>query len=239
MDERAYAVVQQSLRAVHGKFEYVLIGGWAVYAHGSRVPSVDTDMLVRQRDLGDVARALGLSAGAPESAARCELFPLDRFNHILGQDVSMGERDLGYVASAVLEGRLATATLELPGGRREAIIPQAPELAFMKLKAFHDRELAWRAVREPAVMARIPPEQRPEVRERTEGYYLRKAGKDLYDIAFLCSHGCRMSDALALAEPFGLAAALTASWERRPRPLVRFAFDLAEDEATRRVLETR
>ena len=67
----------------------------------------------------------------------------------------------------------------------------------MKLKAYHDRELAWTALRDDAVMARrIPTADRSQVRQTTVGHYYRKAGKDLYDIAVLAAHRGGLGDAL-------------------------------------------
>jgi hypothetical protein len=230
VDARAYTVLGRSLQAVHGRFEYVLIGGWAVYSYGSRVPSVDTDLLVLQRDFAAVQAAVAV-AQEPADAANCELLALDRFNHLLGQDMELGDPDLGYVARDLLQDEgITVRTIEAAGQRWDARVPRPSHLTFMKLKAYHDRELAWRALRDPAVMARIPPQERPEVRSKTEGYYLRKAGKDLYDIAFLCANVTSLEQAMELAERYDLVETLRAPLERLPLALRTFAQDLAEED---------
>ncbi len=57
IDERCTEVVHRVLTLLEDRrATYVLVGGWAVYAHGSRVPSVDTDVLLADEDAGAVHR---------------------------------------------------------------------------------------------------------------------------------------------------------------------------------------
>lgn len=241
LDDRCFLVVERVLTLLGSRrVPYVLAGGWAVYAHGSRVPSVDTDVLLAEADAAQVIAAirdLGVSVGPGE---QFEPLPLDAPSNILGPDWELGEQDRGYVPRQVLQDRTERRELDLGAhGTLTATVPTAAALLFMKLKAYHDRRLAWRALRDPAAMARIPPADRPQIRAKDVTYYARKAGKDLYDVAFLATLDA-LTDALAIARANGLELDLAPLTATVPDPLRAFALDMAageKDHATTRWIE--
>lgn len=228
VEDIAYRAALAGLRALEASgVAYVLVGGWAVAAHGSRIPSVDTDVMLPRADRDRAIAAV--DQAAPEAAVRgrLELLDMDGLNAILGPDLELGEPDLGYVPRELLQGRTARRTLALQQGSIEVTVPEAPELAFMKLKAYYDRELSWRALRDPQVMATIPTFDRPGVRSKTEGHFRVKAGKDLYDLAYLGSGPTNLGSVDSIASRFGLSARLMQPLRAVPWPLRDLAIDLA------------
>lgn len=239
VDERAFTAVEAALGALLG-CRYVLVGGWAVYAYGSPVPSVDTDLFVRRADRDVVVSRLSAAGLAVGSGQQCELLDLDGRNILLGQDLEMGDPDIGYVPARLFEGRLRERELPLPGGPQRAIVPDAPALLFTKMKAYHDRALSWEALRDPAVMALIPASEKPQVRSKQEAYYRRKAGKDLFDVAYLATHEDAWDEAWSLLQEHGLDAPLRRRFAAVPPGLESFAVALAgEDRLVRGWIETR
>lgn len=240
VDRQAFEVVKLVLPFLEERgFDYVLAGGWAVYAYGTRVPSADTDAYMREAQAVEarslVERELGVTTGP---GGRFETLALDGFNRILGPDPELGEPDRGYVPADLLRGHVRRVTLTVDDVALTASVPEPRELAFTKLKALHDRELAYRALRDAAVMARIPPSDRGEIREKTESYYFAKAAKDLFDAAFLSAHHAHLEDVLDVCRTHGLASDLEPPL-RAPDPDVRReALGLARiDNATREWLE--
>jgi hypothetical protein len=233
VDERCYEVVARAIGLLEARrARYVLTGGWAVYAYGSRVPSVDTDVLLEEEDgraIVDAVRAVGITVGPGE---QFEPMPLDGASNILGPDPDLQEADRGYVPRKLLKLRTTKRELDLgKHGKVVATVPNADALAFMKLKAYHNRELQWRAHRDPAVMARIPTMDRGQVMGKTVDYFYRKAGKDLYDIAFLLAHHADQTNVRHLAEETGLHNDLAPLLMIPPQaPLLFFARAMANQE---------
>lgn len=233
LDERSFEAVARAVQLLEERgAAYVLVGGWAVYAYGSRVPSVDTDVLLEQADFRDIAammEGMGVSVGA---GRQFEAMQFDAPSAILGPDPDLQEPDRGYVPRTVLRGRTVRRELDLGRhGRPIVSVPTADALAFMKLKAYHNRELQWRAHRDPAVMARIPTSDRGQVLGKTEGYFLRKAGKDVYDIAFLLSRHATVESVRAILRETGLEADLLPLLRNLPEaPLLLFARSMADEE---------
>lgn len=232
VDERAYATVRTTLALLEETgAQYVLAGGWAAYAYGTRVPSVDTDVFVGRKTATAIRDRLRTAPPVGLDAQQLDLLDLDGRNVLLGADPEMGVPETGYVPAEVLAGRVVRRRLPLPDGSDvEAPVPAPRELAFMKLKAYFDRSLGWRALREPAVMASLAPTDRAGVREKDVSYYYRKAGKDLYDLAFLCAGPTSLDEVLALAAAQGLGAELRQAVEAPPFPLVAFARDAASSQ---------
>lgn len=239
LDERCFEVVARVLRLLEEREStYVLAGGWAVYAYGSRVPSVDTDVLLEDEDgraAVEAARDIGITVGPGE---QFEPMPLDGASNILGPDPDMQEPDRGYIPRALLRDRVTRRELDLgQHGKVTANVPSADALVFMKLKAYHNRELQWRAHRDPGVMARIPTMDRGQVLAKTENYFYRKAGKDLYDIAYLLAHHTTETKVRDIAEECGLHRDLSPLLMGEPEPaLLLFARNMAEDERDDRTL---
>lgn len=234
LDERCVEIVATVIKELETrKIEYVLGGGWAVYAYESHVPSVDTDVFLHAKDehiVAELMRSRGIGVGP---GRQFEPLSLDEPNNLLGPDIDMQEPERGYVPAKILAGRTERRTLELGAkGQVDAAVPSAPALLFMKLKAYHDRELSWSALRDDAVMAtRIPTADRPQVRQMTVSHYYRKAGKDLYDAAFLATRHAALDEALAIARGTGLHDDIKPLVESVHEPLRQFALDMTRAEA--------
>jgi hypothetical protein len=81
-------------------------------------------------------------------------------------------------------------------------------------------------------MASIPTMDRGQVMGKTVNYFYRKAGKDLYDIAYLLAHHTTETKVSDIAEEFGLLADLSPRLTREPDPaLFFFARNMADDES--------
>lgn len=239
IDERAFEVVRLVVDTLQREgVEYVLAGGWAVFAYGSNVPSVDTDAFIASRDGDRAVKALTAQGLEVRPGGRVEPLALDSPNYILGPDSDMGDPDLAYVPRDLFADNTQVRDLPLPGEPVPATVPDPAALAFTKLKAYHDRRLAWNALRDPGVMARLPPTDMATVREYTEAYYLRKAGKDLYDIAFLDAHHHALAPALAIRDQFGMQDWISPNGIEVEPLLLDFARGLArEDDETLAWLE--
>ncbi|MHB8586217.1 MAG: hypothetical protein ACYDDF_10350 [Thermoplasmatota archaeon] len=165
-------------------------------------------------DIRVAIQAMGVSVGPNQ---QFEPLDFDSENVILGPDITLQEPERGYVPRDILSNRTVKRDLSLgPHGTLSTRVPTAGALLFMKLKAYHDRELSWRAFREPAVMAQIPAHDRGNILGKTYQYYERKASKDLYDMAFLAAHHRVVPEARTMAAETGLAADLLPLLERRP-----------------------
>lgn len=123
--------------------------------------------------------------------------------------------------------RIAERLIRIHGSDRRVPVPRPPELAFAKLKALHDRRLAWEAFTDPRVMATLPGPEQARVRRGTEQEWRRKAGKDFFDFAFLL-RSTSLDEVLLLADRFRLRGPLDASLRDVPVALQEFASGLAK-----------
>lgn len=208
---------------------YVVEGGWAVAAYGSPVPSVDLDILVDGELEPSVAERI-------EAATDIQIHAMTAQDQ-LGIDISDSRRpnallatDLSYVPHDLLAGHVERRPITLLDGL-ELPVPIADRLAMMKLKAFHDRRLQWEATRERYRLAAFP----QDIRERTlalgEPYWLRKSGKDLFDLAFLLDKHTK-AQAIQQVTPPPLWSILAASTIDIPLPIRGFAADMATRSGT-------
>ncbi len=206
---------------------YVLIGGWALYAYGSPVPSVDADLFIRGRDFPRLQKALLDRCGVVPNG-KLQLLPLEKPLLLTPRTVAEERGPHGYTPVVLLSShRVQPKTLRLPGTELSVIVPRPPELAFAKLKALHDRRLAWESITDPRVMATLPGIEQARVRGGTEAGWRRKAGKDYFDFAFLL-RGASMEEVLKVAKAFGLQRPLEASLRVPPQALRTFAESLAQ-----------
>lgn len=168
------------------RIRYVLGGGWAVYAHQASTPSVDCDVFMKGRLPKRVQSILvdqGVRIGPQQDL---ELLPLDTPMELLGT----GEEDLGiapvsYVPSKIFHGRLESRTLSLDKPVREVAVPDRVALAVTKLCALQGRSLAYRSFTDGEARMRLGPVATPQILSLGQSYYLRKAGKDLFDVGLL------------------------------------------------------
>lgn len=201
----------------------VVEGGWAVAAHGSPVPSVDLDIIVRQEELDADRDFYDLLHG--EGRFRREQGPSMLDWQFLDMNRAWASA-AGYHRAALLEARTEPETLAAPDGRtKRIVIPTLPTLLAMKLKAFRDRNLQFRVMRDPAEIASYDPNDIAVVHP-SEDYRLRKAAKDLVDIGYLwaVASESQRAEVTALLQTFGLARIVRKAL-LEPDPLVVSAAD--------------
>ena len=180
---------------------YIVVGGWAVATYGSPVPSVDLDCLV----IGGLSEQL---SGRIEAATGLHIHS-ERTHEVLALDIIdantpnalITHPELTYVPRDLTEGKINRRGLPLLGGR-QVPVPQAPQLAFTKLKAFHDRRLQWQAAGgQRHLLWSMPEMLREQTLLRGEDYWLRKAGKDLFDASLLCRDHTTIEEVAGIAPP--------------------------------------
>ncbi len=185
-EQNAAETARIALETLSG-LPFTVVGGWAVYAHGSDVPSVDLDIWIRLASHDEIYGAFleqhGVQLDAPGGSERfnLDIDYLDSPNPLFG-------RDLTYPRDA-----LATEEREL--FEHSVQVLTAPDLLFAKAKAFHDRSKQWLISQDPARLAALrlrDPDAARFIEERGDAYFLRKAGKDLVDIRFLRDQGHEM-----------------------------------------------
>ncbi|MFA5862944.1 MAG: hypothetical protein WDA16_14725 [Candidatus Thermoplasmatota archaeon] len=159
----------------------ILEGGWAVAAYGSPVASVDIDIIIREdeydgdHDYYDLLHAEG----------RFEREVLSAVDWSFADFNAAWATTSGYDRTKLLKNRTRKTTLQAPDGRtQEVTIPTLPALLVMKLKAFRDRELQYRVMRDPAEIASFDPHEIQQIHS-DEDHRLRKAAKDIVDIGYL------------------------------------------------------
>lgn len=209
------------------RIRYVLGGGWAVYAHQASTPSVDCDVFMKG-ELPKRVHSLLVEEGVrigPQQAL--ELLPLDTPVELLGT----GEDDLGivpvsYVPSKIFRGRLESRTLSLDKPVREVQVPDRVALAVTKLCALQGRSLAYRSFTDGDARMRLGPVATPQILSLGQSYYLRKAGKDLFDVSLLLSSTQDVDAAQKLAGP-AVWAAVRGEVDALPTAVREMAVDLA------------
>lgn len=166
---------------------FTVVGGWAVYAHGSDVPSVDLDIWIPRAAHDDIYGAfleqhdVQLDARGGAQLFNLDIEYLETPNPLFGTEHAY-QRDA-----------LDTEERELFGHAVKVLT--APDLLFAKAKAFHDRSKQWLISQDPARLAALrlrDPDAARFIEERGDAYFLRKAGKDLVDIRFLRDQGHEM-----------------------------------------------
>lgn len=225
-EQRALERLRQAVDVLErAKVPYTVEGGWAVAAYDSPVPSVDLDVLVDgdlKPDISErieAATGIQIHAQAAQDALGIDINDSRRPNGLLGTDLS-------YIPHDLLEGHVQRLPVKLLDGLRLPV-PEPAQLAFMKLKAFHDRRLQWEASRERYLLAQFP----HDIRERTiragEGYWLRKSGKDLFDIAVLVQNHTTLAAAQAVTSK-PIWDRLQRSLTKVPAPIQQFSTSMME-----------
>lgn len=182
--KRKTRIILETLAAQ--KVRFVLGGGWAVYAHEASTPSVDCDVFMKGR--------LPQKVAAPLSAAGIRIGPQQDLE-VLALDEPMdlwgtGEEDLGIAAvsftpSEVFERRLESRDLVLDRIVKGVPVPDRLALAVTKLCALQGRSLAYRSFTDGEARMRLGPVATPQILSLGPSYYLRKAGKDIFDASLL------------------------------------------------------
>lgn len=237
---QTYRVVECSLANLNRlRVPYVLVGGWAIAAFGSAVPSVDTDVYLHRSDRAGVVGAIEKACGfAVNRSDTLELLDWDDWTTVLSLDVDLGGAELRFDPRQVfLDHPPETRHLRLPDRPPvAAFVPPIDCLLFLKLCAWRGRRYYWEANRDPRLLARMDPIDRNASRGKTLLHWERKAGKDLYDAAQLVHFGASIESALAIAESYGLREALAETLIDPPALLQAYAEDLHPDVAARHVV---
>lgn len=207
--------------------DFVVEGGWAVAAYGSAVPSVDLDVLVPgglSEPIGQAieeATGLQIFSHATTDSLALDFVDADRPNGLIHRP------SWAYVPSELLRDRTEIRQLMFVSDRH-ITVPNPAALVFMKLKAFHDRSIQWRAASgERHLLMTMSSETQVATIRRGADHWLRKAGKDLYDISWLVHEHTHIPAALALAPP-NMREPMRASLGSVPAALVMFAEDMGD-----------
>lgn len=180
--------------------DFVLGGGWAVYAYVPRVPSADCDVYLEGPLPPPVEQALlskGFHVGPQQEI---ELLDIDeRLEFWAFGDDDLGIPYPGFVVSELLAGSVLKRRLSLEGRAIVAPVPERANLAIIKCCALHNRDLAYRSFHDGTAASLLDPSRLNMLRSLSETYYLAKAAKDLVDIGLLLSDPAEAQRAVKLA----------------------------------------
>lgn len=175
---------------------FTVVGGWAVYAHGSGLPSVDMDIWYHSDHHEAIYAAFleqhDIQLDTEEGLERfnLDLEYLDQHSSLFGTDLTFSRSDLQAETKQLLD--------------HDVSILAGPDLLFSKAKAFHDRSQQWAIRQDPEQLAALRLKSLQEadfIQSRSEAYWLRKAGKDFADIRFLQSQGLEMGGPEDIRDP--------------------------------------
>ena len=185
---------------------YALAGGWAVYAYHPRIPSADVDVFVMDDVPDRVSTALQDQGFGVGEGRQIEFLEANQRIELWGiGDLDMGIPDPAYDARRLLENEVTR--VPIPMGK-VAIRPQVASpasLAAMKLVAFHNRNLAFRGQTDASAQMRLGRTLMPLILARNPGYWLAKAGKDLFDLSLLSEEAAARQRAVELLAEQNLA----------------------------------
>ncbi|HVL87099.1 MAG TPA: hypothetical protein VM681_03690 [Candidatus Thermoplasmatota archaeon] len=142
-------------------------------------------------------------------------------------DTDLGIPFAGYVPRKLFAGRLQQRDLRVDPPISNVVVPDRESLALVKLAALRDRSLAYRALEDGATMALLDPSRANLIRALSQGYFLRKAGKDLFDMSVLVPEKRQIAECLALADRHGILDAIRRWLGKVPAPILDFASDAA------------
>ncbi|MBW3583344.1 MAG: hypothetical protein KY455_09630 [Euryarchaeota archaeon] len=143
--ERSLERLRQAVTCLEAmKSRYVVEGGWAVAAYGSPVPSVDLDVLVPGGLTEEIADAIEAATGiqmfsqATHDELSIDFVDMDLPNRLIDR------AGLSYVPSAFIGDHTETREITIVPAI-EIVVPTAPRLVFMKLKALpvQDSDTCW------------------------------------------------------------------------------------------------
>lgn len=226
----AYMVARSAIEAVSSSgVDYVLGGGWAVYAHVPRLPSIDVDLFVAAGSGATVRAHLQDADLSVGPGARVELLDLDARIDVWGVVLPGSGVDPPYIVPAeVFDDRIERVALDIQGTRLDVPVPGRSALVATKAVALSNRDLAFQAHTQGRARMLLGPEVVPRVMERSESYYHLKAGKDLFDIGLLVSDAQAGQASAQLLHDLGLASALGERLTDLDERTVELAIDLAE-----------
>lgn len=229
VDEDAYQRAADAISALgEAGIDYVLGGGWAVFAHVPRLPSVDVDVYIGSREASAARQAVEETGLNIERGGEVELLGLDTEIRLWG----IGDPDLGipepsYTPQELFRDHLEERPLDLEGRELRTVIPDRPSLLVTKAVALANRDLAYRAFSDGEAGMRLGPQRLGRVRSKARGYWERKAGKDLFDIGLLVSKEVTPA-ARDLLEAFDLLEGVRETTDELSEQTSTFARDLAD-----------
>jgi hypothetical protein len=226
--EKSIERMQHAVRCLEAaRVDFIVEGGWAVAAFGSPVPSIDLDVLVAGGLTEELAEDLEAATGyqmfsqATHDALALEFVDSTHPNPFIDRP------GLSYTPSVFLVGHVEHRPVDIVDGL-VLPVPEAPRLAFMKLKAYHDRLIQWRAVRgERFLLGAMAEEERIRTMRLGEDHWLRKVGKDLFDASLLCAGHTTIEEIKEIA-PSGMWPPIDKALEKVPLAIRVFAEDMAE-----------
>lgn len=231
--DKAWRVIECSLAALEeASVPYVLVGGWAAAAYGSPIPSVDTDIYLHRADREMVSRLVAERCGfTVNKSDTLELLDGDAPTSVLSFDLDLDGLDLRFEPGRLFVERPPVRREAMVAGRDlgAAMVPDLATLLFLKLCAWRARRFRWQAYRDPRVLARMDPSDKSATFAKTAMHWERKAGKDLYDAAWLVATGGDPAEALKIAQSWGIDGALIEALTDVPQALVEYAYDLVRD----------
>lgn len=178
---------------------FILIGGWAVRSLGSPVPSIDLDCLIRLSDwdryeVHDFIEERKDIHRDAYSDSYLEVEALEWTNRLW-------RSENGYEPKKLLdEAGTQWVEIMILGETLRLELPAMSLLFMMKWKAFRDRALKYIDSIDPVRRARLPVAYFDELEGIPPDHFLRKAAKDLVDLAFLLTKGAEPSSAKRLAQ---------------------------------------
>lgn len=194
------------------KVRPIVVGGWAVTAHGSPLGSRDIDALIRMKD----QRAAGDALGNTDFVAR-DLDGDGLFDYAFYEAVNRSRVGLPYEFEyrRILDGHVETKRLSYPGGSVTIRVPDATALLFLKAKAFTDRSHSYWLRTHLDELKRHEDDTKRLILADSEAYWAAKAAKDMDDIAFLATLPIRRNRLRNLIDAAGLRPYLIREWTRR------------------------
>ena len=204
----------------------IVIGGWAVAAHGSPIGSRDVDALIRMEDQRAVGEALGnqdFVAGHLEEDSALDYDFLEKTNR----------SNVGYPVrfdyEPILKNHVSRKQVKAGAVSLTISVPDATTLLFLKAKAFADRSFAYYAQTHPAELKKLSEDAQDYVKGRDLEYWGWKAAKDMDDLAFLADLELDRKRLSRLLDDSNLRKYAVREWARRDKDLVAIADGIREN----------
>lgn len=204
----------------------IVIGGWAVAAHGSPIGSRDIDALIAMGDQRAVGEALGnhdFVAGYLEEDSAFDYDFLEKTNR------SKVGFPVQFDYDAVLKNHVATKRVKAGPVSVNMTVPDATTLFFLKAKAFADRSFAYYAKSNVNELKRLNEEANEYVTGRDLEYWGWKAAKDMDDLAFLADLELDRKRLSRLLDDSTLRKYAVREWARRDKDLLAIADGIREN----------
>lgn len=229
LTERSERIVRACIDVMHTvKQPYVLGGGWAVFAHAPSTPSVDCDIYVDGPLRPEAHQLLAEKGFSVGSRKEIETLELEKPSELLGTgDEDLGIPHVSFTPARLFDGRVHSVDLRLDPPLHNVPVPDRPSLAIAKMAALRGRTIGYLLSEDGAVRALLDPSTATMMSSMAQGYYLRKAGKDLYDVTVLLPDDDDRDAVRRVADEFGLWDDLTELLTKTPRPVRALAIDMA------------